>query len=245
MSERNIAFYFQDFTNTLADGIISYTTASVVPSNSVGNRVLVITTRGTFQSKQSSIYTMVLDFTNVKSERQISLEGPLQGQLNICGKTLNAQDFVSYELKDRILILTITLRTNLKKERRFYLNFQINDSSCVKGNGYPLVYYYDPQVGTSVKGFTTNYGADGCSTATNFGALGCSFDCSLCKTTFGANSFFGSSVDFCITNGASCTNCDKYSNAGNYVITSENPPPKTPFYYFGTKLTISKYVTPS
>lgn len=248
--DQNQAIYLQKFTNKLTDGEIFYTTASLVPSNSIENRVLVITTNGSFLSNGSNTYKMILDFTNVKSKREIILQGPLEGQLNICKKSWNAKHFVSYLFRDRILTLTIQLPVIIQKKRDFYLNFQINDSACVEGNGYPLVFQTDPNPQTTqVIGYTTNfYASNGCSTAVNFFGA-CSLDCSLCKTNFDGLSVFGGDAAFCITNTASgCSQCSNFTDIGPYCIIQTpgySPPPGEPYYYFGTSEQIASYAEPS
>lgn len=138
MSQQNLAFYFQDFTSSLDFGSINYTTAGVIPSNTIDNRVFVFTVSGTFDClpQDENVYTLILDFTNVRTERQITLEGPVDGNLNVCSKTYNASSLVSYKLVNRVLTLQIVVPVRLKKKKHFSINAQIND--CGYLNCTPL-----------------------------------------------------------------------------------------------------------
>ena len=131
MTDQNLAFYFQNFTTTPSNGSIDYSTAGVIPSNSISNRVVAITISGTLFPQDTNQYTFVLDFTNVQSQRQINLEGPIDGVVTLCKKTFDISDLVTYTYGNRILILEMKVpRVIRKKSRHFFMNFQINDTGC-------------------------------------------------------------------------------------------------------------------
>jgi len=128
----NIAYFFQQFTATFPnhDGSVRYATAGVIPSNSIGNRVLALVFEGLLEPNESATYQIVWDFSNVASDRTIALEGPLQGQFNLRCHTWNANRVLSYDasrISEKILMLTIRLPILLKSAQNVFATVQIND----------------------------------------------------------------------------------------------------------------------
>jgi hypothetical protein len=101
----------------------------VIPSNSVLNRVVAITISGVLFEQATTNYRLVLDFTNVQSERQIELEGPLDGVFTLCKRTFEASDILSYTFANRILSIDIDVKRRLQKQKNFFVNIQIKDNS--------------------------------------------------------------------------------------------------------------------
>jgi hypothetical protein len=112
----------------------------------------------------------VLDFTNVQSQRQIDLEGPIDGVVTLCKRTFDASDILTYIFGNRILKLQIDVpRVLRKKSQHFFLNIQINDTGCtiysfpvpIPGGGD---YDFSPIVRDNVQFVRTytNYGQQDC-----------------------------------------------------------------------------------
>jgi hypothetical protein len=138
MTDQNLAFYFQDFTTTLTNGSVQYSTACVIPSNTVLNRVVGITISGTLFPQETNQYTLVLDFTKVQSGRDINLEGPIDGVVTFCKRTFDASNLLTYTFSDRILTLQMEIPQVIqKKPKHFFINIQINDDPCCKSCPVP------------------------------------------------------------------------------------------------------------
>jgi len=132
MTDQNLAFYFQKFTITLTHGSVQYTTAGILPSNSVLNRVAFLTVSGTLFPQDTDTYTLVFDFTEVQSGRNISLEGPIDGMVTFCKKTFDATEVLRYTYENRILTIHLQVpRMVRRKPQHFFMNIQINDRQLV------------------------------------------------------------------------------------------------------------------
>ena len=115
----NQAVFFQNFTASfVSGGVIEYTTAGLIPSNSIGNRVFALTMSGRLRrplpGNVKGRYEILLDFSKVDSSYQIRLEQPIDGQLSIGRKMYNANSVMEYDAREvstkRLLRLFINPR---------------------------------------------------------------------------------------------------------------------------------------
>lgn len=178
MSDQNIPFYLQKYTATFTKGVgtISYVTVGLIPSNEAGKRVAVIEISGTLSISVYD-YEITMDFSNVVSPYELTLEGPVQGQLNI-GKCIseNAAKYISYDasklVSQRILKLFIQNDRIKKNDTLFYFNITIKDQAITPSfnpdrsyNGVSISDVVISQLGNGYQGTVTlncGSGSTGC-----------------------------------------------------------------------------------
>lgn len=133
--DNNLPIYFQNFTATMTDGSIRYTTVGLLPSNQYSKRIASIIMQGSLSPPtRSPKHTITLDFRQVAALGEINLEGPIDGLLTIGKENVDASSFMTYDASrlatDRILTLTLCHCASLARQTRFYFNITIDDTAC-------------------------------------------------------------------------------------------------------------------
>lgn len=248
MSANNLPYYFQEFTSSLRNGIIEYTTAGIIPTNSLNNRACPLTVSGSLFPSDSGVYEFTFNFQNVETERQLSLEGPIDGTFTLDSKIFVASQVLSYIFKDRVLTIVLKTPCAIKKEKQFYINVQINDTSSTTSNFYLLDFTKSSSISNQ---YTYTYNAAFSDLAVVgeenlfFAFSGVSGPSPLAISSSPSSTTFYTTpcAFYSLPSSNSVTSTFIYID-GSWAIYCDSLFSKTPFLVQGTVYTTSYYVNP-
>ena len=131
---KNIPIFLQNFSVSCSGASVQYATVSANPSNIAGNRVWNFYLSLILQPSSNTVYTLVYDFSDVKSDIIVTFEDAVSGTVVYMNNIFNASEIIippptpyGYLEEGRTLTFNVALPSAPVSQESLQFNIVLND----------------------------------------------------------------------------------------------------------------------